>query len=283
MLVSGNEIFAAAREGGYAVGAFNVNNMEILQAIVEAAEEEKSPVIIQASQGGIKYAGLEYISAMARLAAEQVSVPVALNIDHGTDFDQIARCVRHGFTALMFDGSKLPFEENIEVTRRVVEMAHPNGISVEAELGKIGGVEDDIVVEDREATFTDPDEAAEFAERSGCDVLAVAIGTAHGVYKGEPKLDFERLEEISKKCTVPLVLHGASGVPEEAIRKAIPFGICKINIDTEVRQAFAEGVKRLVAERPDEIDPRKILGPAKDNMRNTVRQKMRLFGCAGRA
>ena len=283
MLVSGNEIFAAAKEGKYAVGAFNVNNMEILQAIVEAAEEEKSPVIIQASQGGIKYAGLEYISAMARLAASQVSVPVALNIDHGTDFDQIARCVRHGFTALMFDGSKLSFEENIAVTRRVVEMARPNDISVEAELGKIGGVEDDVVVHDREATFTDPDEAAEFAERSGCDVLAVAIGTAHGVYKGEPKLDFARLEEISKKCSVPLVLHGASGVPDDAIHRAIPFGICKVNIDTEIRQAFAEAVKRLVNEHPNEIDPRKILGPAKDNMRNTVREKMRLFGCAGRA
>lgn len=283
MLVSGREIFQAAKKGGYAVGAFNLNNMEILQAIIEAAEEENSPVIIQASQGGIKYAGIQYIAGMARVAAERAKVPIALNIDHGTSFDQVVQCVRHGFTALMIDGSKLPFEENIAITKRVVDVAHPNDISVEAELGKIGGTEDDIVVSEREATYTDPHEAAEFAERTNCDALAIAIGTAHGVYKGEPKLDFERLAQIAKMVSTPLVLHGASGVPDEAIRKAVPHGICKINIDTELRLAFSSAVQEIVAKYPNEIDPRKLLGPAKERMKETVRAKMRLFGCAGKA
>ena len=166
MLVSGREILQAAKKGGYAVGAFNLNNMEILQAIIEAAEEEKSPVILQASQGALKYAGIEYIAGLARIAAEKATVPIALNLDHGTSFEQVVKCVRHGFTAVMIDGSQLPFEENIAIVQKVVEVAHPNNVSVEAELGKIGGVEDDIVVDEREATFTNPDEAAEFAERT---------------------------------------------------------------------------------------------------------------------
>ncbi len=283
MLVSGKELFQAAKKGGYAVGAFNLNNMEILQAIIEAAEEENSPVFIQASQGGIKYAGIEYIAGMAKVAAEKAKVPIALNLDHGTSFTQVVQCVRHGFSAVMIDGSKLPFEENIAITQKVIEVAHPNNVSVEAELGKIGGVEDDIKVSERDATFTDPDEAAEFAERTGCDALAIAIGTAHGVYKGEPRLDFDRLAEISKRTDVPLVLHGASGVSDEAIRKAVPFGICKINIDTELRVAFAKAVRKVVAEQPDEYDPRKILGPAKEAMKEVARAKMRLFGSAGKA
>jgi len=283
LLVSGKELFQAAKKGGYAVGAFNLNNMEILQAIIEAAEEENSPVFIQASQGGIKYAGIEYIAGMAKVAAEKAKVPIALNLDHGTSFTQVVQCVRHGFSAVMIDGSKLPFEENIAITQKVIEVAHPNNVSVEAELGKIGGVEDDIKVSERDATFTDPDEAAEFAERTGCDALAIAIGTAHGVYKGEPRLDFDRLAEISKRTDVPLVLHGASGVSDEAIRKAVPFGICKINIDTELRVAFAKAVRKVVAEQPDEYDPRKILGPAKEAMKEVARAKMRLFGSAGKA
>lgn len=283
MLVSGKELFQAAKKGGYAVGAFNLNNMEILQAIIEAAEEENSPVFIQASQGGIKYAGIEYIAGMAKIAAEKAKVPIALNLDHGTSFSQVVQCVRHGFSAVMIDGSQLPYEENIAITQRVVDVAHPNGVSVEAELGKIGGVEDDVVVSSRDATFTDPKEAAEFAERTKVDALAIAIGTAHGVYKGEPKLDFERLAEISKATDVPLVLHGASGVSEEAILKAVPYGICKINIDTELRQAFARAIQAVVLNNPNEIDPRKMLGPAKDQMKEVARTKMRLFGSAGRA
>ncbi|MDI9485112.1 MAG: class II fructose-1,6-bisphosphate aldolase [Bacillota bacterium] len=283
MLVNGRELFQAAKKGGYAVGAFNLNNMEIMQAIIEAAEEEKSPVFLQASQGGIKYAGIEYIVAMAEAAARKVSVPVALNLDHGTSFNQVVQCVRHGFSAVMIDGSQLPFEENIAITQKVVEIAHPSGVSVEAELGKIGGVEDDIKVDAADATFTDPKEAAEFAERTNVDALAIAIGTAHGVYKGEPKLDFARLEEIAAATDVPLVLHGASGISDEQIRRAIPHGITKINIDTDLRVAFSQAIKDFLAEKPNEIDPRKILGPAREAMKEVARAKMRLFGSAGRA
>lgn len=282
MLVSGKEILQAAKKGGYAVGAFNLNNMEILQAIIEAAEEERSSVILQASQGALKYAGIEYIAGLARIAAEKATVPIALNLDHGTSFEQVVKCVRHGFTAVMIDGSQLPFEENIAIVQKVVEVAHPNNVSVEAELGKIGGVEDDIVVDEREATFTDPDEAAEFAERTKCDALAVAIGTAHGPYKGEPKLDFDRLKAISSKTDVPLVLHGASGVPDEAIKIARQY-VSKINIDTELRIAFSKAIAEFIRENPNEIDPRKILGPAKAAMKEVAREKMRLFGSAGKA
>ncbi|NMB00283.1 MAG: class II fructose-1,6-bisphosphate aldolase [Firmicutes bacterium] len=283
MLVSGKELFQAAKKGGYAVGAFNVNNMEIIQAIIEAAEEENSPVFLQASQGGIKYAGIEYIAGLAKIAAEKAKVPVALNLDHGTSFTQVVQCIRHGFSAVMIDGSQHPFEENIALTQKAVEVAHPNGVSVEAELGKIGGVEDDIVVDAAHATFTDPQEAAEFVERTHVDALAIAIGTAHGVYKGEPKLDFERLAQIAAATPVPLVLHGASGVSDEAIRKAVPHGICKINIDTELRVAFSKAVQEVVTSNPKEIDPRKLLGPAREAMKEVVRAKMRLFGCAGQA
>jgi len=283
LLVSGKELFRDAKHRKYAVGAFNINNMEILQAIVEVAEELDSPVFIQASQGGIKYAGLEYIAGMGKIAAAKAKVPVALNIDHGTDFDQVVRCIRHGFSAVMIDGSKLPFEENIAITRKIVEVAHPNDVSVEAELGKITGVEDDVVVADNEGLFTDPDEAYEFVKRTNCDALAVAIGTAHGVYRGEPKLDFERLQAISSKIDTPIVLHGASGVPDDAIKKAIALGVVKINIDTELRIAFSQAIKDVVSKRPDEIDPRKIIGPAKEAMKDTVRAKMQLFGSVGKA
>ncbi|HQD71345.1 MAG TPA: class II fructose-1,6-bisphosphate aldolase [Limnochordia bacterium] len=283
MLVSGKELFQDAKRRKYAVGAFNINNMEIMQAIVEVAEELNSPVFIQASQGGIKYAGLEYIAGMAKIAAAKAKVPVALNIDHGTDFNQVVRCIRHGFSAVMIDGSKLPFEENVAITRKVVEVAHPNDVSVEAELGKITGVEDDIAVAEHEGLFTDPDEAYAFVQQTNCDALAVAIGTAHGVYRGEPKLDFDRLQAIASKIDTPIVLHGASGVPDDAIRKAVSLGVCKINIDTELRLAFAQAIKQVLNENPDEYDPRKILGPAKEAMKNTVRAKMQLFGSAGKA
>lgn len=283
MLVSGKELFAAAKKGGYAVGAFNLNNMEILQAIIEAAEEENSPVFVQASQGGIKYAGIEYIAGMAKVAAEKAKVPVALNLDHGTDFNQVVQCIRHGFSAVMIDASQYPFEENIALTRKVVDIAQPIGVSTEGELGKIGGVEDDISVSEADATFTDPNQAAEFAERTQVDALAIAIGTAHGVYKGTPKLDFARLEKIAAATDMPLVLHGASGVNDEDVRAAVERGICKINIDTELRMAFAQAIKKVIAENPAEIDPRKMLGPAREAMKEVVRYKMRLFGSAGKA
>jgi fructose-bisphosphate aldolase class II len=276
-------LLTEARKGGYAVGAFNANNMEIIQGILKAADELQSPVILQASQGAIKYAGLEYIAAIVKIASEQVSVPVALHLDHGTSFEQAVQCIRVGFSAVMFDGSKYHLEENIAKTRAVVEVAKPVGVSVEGELGKIGGTEDDISVPARDAMMTVPEEAQEFARRTGIDALAVAIGTAHGPYKGEPHLDFARLEEIRHLVDVPLVLHGASGVPEEAIKKAISLGICKINIDTDLRQAFTAAVKQVLAEKPGEFDPRKLLGPGREALKEVAKQKIKLFGSAGRA
>lgn len=283
MLVSGKEILLDAHKKGYAVGAFNVNNMEIVQAIIEAAKETNSPVILQASQGGLKYAGVEYIAAMAKVAAETAKVPVAIHLDHGTDFVQIMKCIRNGFTSVMIDGSKYPLEENIAITKKVVEIAHAVGVSVEAELGKIGGTEDDITVDERDATFTDPDEAERFVKETGVDYLAIAIGTAHGPYKGEPKLDFDRLKVIKERLNMPIVLHGSSGVPEDSIRKAVSLGVNKINIDTDIRMAFNKGVRDFVNNNPDVYDPRKILGPAREEMKKVIIEKMIMFGSAGRA
>lgn len=283
MLVTGKEILLDAQKNGYAVGAFNVNNMEIVQAIIEAAEETNSPVILQASQGGISYAGVEYIAALGKLAGRNAKVPVALHLDHGTDFEQIIQCIRHGFTSVMIDASKYPLEENIKLTKEIVRIAHAAGVSVEAELGKIGGTEDDVTVDERDATFTDPAEAKRFVDETGVDFLAIAVGTAHGVYQGEPKLDYDRIKTIRETVDVPLVLHGSSGVPEQAIRKAVPLGISKINIDTDLRIKFSEGVKNLLKENPDEIDPRKILKPAKAGMKEKIIEKMNIFGSAGKA
>lgn len=282
-LVSVDSLLTEAKKGGYAVGAFNCNNMEIVQAIIAAAEQEKSPVIIQASQGAIKYAGLPYIVSLVRTAAEQASVPVALHLDHGTSFDQVIQCIGSGFTSVMIDWSKYPLEENIAMTKQILSVARPLGVSVEAELGKIGGTEDDVTVSDREATFTDPDEAARFVEETGIRSLAVAIGTAHGQYKGEPKLDFDRLKEIVEKTNIPIVLHGSSGVPDAALQEAVRLGVCKINIDTNIREAFTEGVREALAANPNEIDPRKIIGPARDKMIERVSEKMRVFGSNGKA
>lgn len=282
-LVTIKELLRAAEQGGYAVGAFNCNNMEIIQAIVQAAEEENSPVIVQASQGAIKYAGLEYITTLTKLAAEQTKVPVALHLDHGTSFEQVVKCIRHGFTSVMIDGSVHPLSENIKLTNKVIEVARAAGVSVEAELGKIGGTEDDITVDERDATFTDPQEAKMFVDATGVDALAVAIGTAHGVYKGEPKLDFERLKNIVALVDVPIVLHGSSGVPDEAIKQAISLGVRKVNIDTNLREAFVKKARQMIEERPGEIDPRKILGPAKDAMKEIIKEKIRLFGSNGKA
>ena len=283
MLVTGSELLLHARKNGYAVGAFNINNMEIIQAIIEAAEETNSPVILQASQGGIKYAGIEYIAALGKLAAQNAKVPVALHLDHGTDFDQVMLCIRHGFSSVMIDASRFPLEENIAFTNKVIEVAHAVGVTVEAELGKIGGTEDHITVSEKDATFTDPGEAKKFVEATNVDYLAIAVGTAHGVYKGEPKLDYDRIKAIRDIIDIPLVLHGSSGVPYEALEKAISLGICKINIDTDVRAAFARGVHQAIDKNKDEIDPRKILSPAREAMKQIVMEKMKVFGSAGKA
>ncbi|MCL1873391.1 MAG: class II fructose-1,6-bisphosphate aldolase [Clostridiales bacterium] len=276
-LVPMKELLDRAEQGKYAVGAFNCNNMEIVQAIITAATKENSPVIVQASQGAIKYAGIDYIVALTRLAAEAAPVPVALHLDHGTSFEQVMLCIAKGFTSVMIDGSKLPLEENIKLTNRVLDVARATGVTVEAELGKIGGTEDDITVSEKEAQYTDPEEAAYFVEKTGADALAIAIGTAHGQYKGEPKLDLERLEKIRSLTNVPIVLHGSSGVPDEAIREAVKRGVRKVNIDTNVREAFMAEVKRVLTANPNEIDPRKTLGPAREAMTEIVREKIRLF------
>lgn len=283
MLVTGKEILLHAQKNNYAVGAFNINNMEGVQAIIQAAEELNSPVILQASQGGLKYAGIEYIAALGKLAGRNAKVPVTLHLDHGTDFDQVMLCIRNGFTSVMIDGSRFPLEENIAFTKRVVDVAHAVGVTVEAELGKIGGTEDHITVDEKDATFTDPQEAKRFVEETGVDYLAIAVGTAHGVYKGEPKLDYDRIQAIRDLVKIPLVLHGSSGVPAESLKRAISLGICKINIDTDIRAVFAKEVRAFLAKDQDNIDPRKILGPATGAMKEIVKEKMMIFGSDGKA
>lgn len=277
------DLLKKAESGGYAVGAFNCNNMEIVQAIVAAAEAENAPVIMQASQGAIKYAGIDYIVAMANLAAERTHVPVALHLDHGTSFEQCMQCIRAGFSSVMIDGSKLPLAENIKLTKRVLDVARAVGVSVEAELGKIGGTEDDITVSERDAFFTDPQEAATFVRETGVDSLAVAIGTAHGQYKGVPELDYPRLEKIVSLVKIPIVLHGSSGVPDEAIREAIKLGVRKVNIDTNIREAFTEAARKVLDANPKEIDPRKMLGPAREAAVEVIREKIRIFGSSNKA
>ncbi|MBC7229764.1 MAG: class II fructose-1,6-bisphosphate aldolase [Actinobacteria bacterium] len=281
--VTNAELLDRAMAGGYAVGAFNTNNLEITLSIVEAAVEERSPLILAVSPGAMKYAGVAYLAAIARVASESADVPMSLHLDHGTSLEEVKAALDHGFSSVMIDGSKLSFEENVALTRQAVEMARAAGASTEAELGRLVGVEDQISVSEREASMTDPDQAAEFVERTGIDSLAVSIGNAHGWYKGEPKLDFERLRAIRARVSIPLVLHGASGIPDEMIREACAIGVDKINIDTEVRDAFRQAVARFVNENPEQIDPRKILAPAREAMREVVARKMRLFGCAGRA
>jgi fructose-bisphosphate aldolase class II len=231
----------------------------------------------------MEYAGVAYLSAIAEVASESADVPVSLHLDHGTSMEHVEAALDHGFSSVMIDGSKLPFEENVSLTRRAVELARGKGASTEGELGRLVGVEDAVSVSEREASMTDPDQAAEFVERTGVDALAVAIGNAHGWYKGRPDLDFERLRAIKSKVGTFLVLHGASGIPDDMIREAGSIGVDKINIDTEVRNAFRQAVARFVAANPEVIDPRKILMPAREAMREVVARKMRLFGCAGMA
>jgi fructose-bisphosphate aldolase class II len=305
VLVTNKDLMVPARKNGYAIGAFNVQNLESMSAIAEAATEEKSPVIMQITPSVIKYAGLAYISSLVRTAAQLAPVPVAMHLDHGGDFETVAKCIDAGFTSVMIDGSFLDFEENVALTKRVVSVARSKGVSVEAELGKLAGVEERSV-EEKEAILTDPEAAVEFVEKTGVDTLAVAIGTSHGAYKfkSEAKLDLERLKVINEKISIPLVLHGASsvpqwivekankygaelsgakGIPEEQIKKAISFGIAKINIDTDLRLAFTATVREVLTNLPKNFDPRKILGPAREAMKEVAKGKMRLFGSAGKA
>lgn len=298
-LVTTKDMFEKALNKDYAVGAFNVNNMEIIQGIVEAAQEENAPLILQVSAGARKYAKPTYLVKLVEAAILDTGLDIALHLDHGEDFEICKKCVDDGFTSVMIDGSKHPFEENIKLTKDVVEYAHSKGAVVEAELGKLAGIEDNIKVDARNATFTVPEEAAEFVEKTGVDSLAIAIGTSHGAYKfkGTPYLDFERLKEIHKLIPdTPLVLHGAStvlpefvakcneyggdipgaqGVPEDMIKTAAKHGVCKVNIDTDLRLAMTAEIRKYLVEHPADFDPRKYLGPARTAIKKMVQHKIK--------
>ena len=283
LFVTNAFLLQRAKEEGYAVGAFNANNMEIIQAIIETAEEEKAPVILQASQGAIQYAGVDYIAAMVKVAAERATVPVSLHLDHGTDFEQNVKCIRAGFSSVMFDGSKLPLPENIAIARKVCDVAHIVGVSVEGELGQIPKSGENVTREQLEKLMANPQETEEFVKKTGVDSLAIAVGNVHGMKTREAQIDVPRIKKIQKLTNIPLVLHGASGIPDESVKQAIKAGICKINIDTEIRKAFVRGIGIILKENPNEIDPRKILGKAKTEMKEAVREKIRLFGCNNKA
>jgi len=299
MLVTGKKILDKANKKKYAVGAFNINNMEILQAIVRASEKLKAPVILQTSEGAIKYAGLKYLFSMAKIAAESSKINIAIHLDHGTDLKIIKKCIDIGYTSVMIDSSKYKFEKNIRITKKVIQMAHRKRVSVEAELGTIGGAED--LVKSRKIIYTDPDKAVEFVKRTGCDSLAIAIGTSHGAhkFKGKSKLDFKRLKEIKKRLKMPLVLHGGSGVPanivakarkygakisgakgvlDSQIKKAVKLGINKINTDTDLRVSFDAAIREVIKKHPEDFDPRHILGPARDYMQKVVEHRIKIFG-----
>jgi len=308
-LVNTKKMFEMAYKNGYAIGAFNVNNMEITQGIVQAIAEEKAPLILQISRGAREYAKNSYLKAIIDVVVkENPDIPVAINLDHGDTFETCKEFVDDGFTSVMIDGSHLPFEENIAITKKVVEYAHPRGVVVEAELGQLGGIEEDVVgVDDVSKHIADPDQAVEFVERSGCDSLAIACGTSHGAYKFKtaPVLAFDVIEEIGRRLPgFPLVMHGSSsvlkefkdlinkyggkmpdamGVPEEMVTKASKMAMCKVNIATDLRMALTAKIRQVFAEKPAEFDPRKYLGPGRDAIREMVRHKLHVLGCAGKA
>lgn len=307
-LVTTKEMFEKSMKEKFAIGAFNVNNMEIIQAIVDAAAEENSPVILQASSSAIKYARTSYLMKMIEAATEETTIPIVLHLDHGPDFETCKKCIDAGFTSVMIDGSKYDFEENIAITKQVVEYAHERGVVVEAELGKLAGIEDDVNVDASDAMYTDPAQAEEFVKRTGCDSLAIAIGTSHGAYKfkGEAKLRFDILKEIKERIpNTPIVLHGAStvipelvdmcnqnggnipgakGVPDEILKEASISGVSKINVDTDLRLAMTAGIRKVFAEDPSAFDPRKYMTPARDLIKQTVQHKIKnVFGSSNKA
>lgn len=285
-LVGTKEMLQKAQKGKYAVGAFNANNMEIIQAIVEASEEERSPVIIQASQGAIKYAGLDMIVAMVRSIAEKTSIPIALHLDHGTDYFQNILCLRAGFTSLMYDGSALPFDENVAMTKKVVEMAHVCNIPVEAEIGQVGKMdtsdEPGVAREKIKEFMAKPEDAEKFVQMTKVDILAPAVGTIHGCREPIAKLDIPRIEKIRDLTGLPLVLHGASGASDEELKKGIAAGICKVNIDTRIRMAFTNTIRKILTENPEEIDPRKALKPAMEAAKEVIKGRIKILGSGGR-
>ncbi|MBM7605296.1 fructose-bisphosphate aldolase [Metabacillus litoralis] len=283
-LVSMTEMLNTAKDKGYAVGQFNLNNLEFTQAILQAAEEEKSPVILGVSEGAARYmGGFKTVVKMVEGLMEdyKTTVPVAIHLDHGSSYDKCKEAIDAGFTSVMIDASHHPFEENIETTKQVVEYAHSKGVSVEAELGTVGGQEDDIIAEG--VIYADPQECAELVKRTGIDCLAPALGSVHGPYKGEPNLGFKEMEEIANLTGMPLVLHGGTGIPTKDIQRSVSFGTAKINVNTENQIASAKAVREVLAEKPNEYDPRKYMGPARDAIKATVIGKMREFGSSNQA
>lgn len=279
MLVNSKELLAQASLNHYAIGAFNISNLETAQAVITAAHQTNSPVILQASQSAIKYAGLKPLVAMVKALTQDSELPFVLHLDHGPDSQLAMACIDAGFTSVMIDSSSEPWEKNIAITQEVVAYAHPKGVTVEAEIGQIGGVEDNVSVDAAHALYTDPQQAADFVAATQVDSLAIAIGTAHGLYQGEPKLDFQRLSDIQTMIPrTPLVLHGSSGVPADLLKKAISLGIAKINIDTDLRLAFVNQLRQELAVNPDSFDPRKLLAPARDAFAHKVIEKINIFG-----
>jgi len=282
-LVTSKQLLEDARQERYAVGAFNANNMEMVQAIIEAAEEESAPVIVQISEGAVRYAGLEYCAAMVSAGARLAAVPVVLHLDHGASFESNMRALRAGYSSLMFDGSSLTYEENIAVTSLVARAAHAAGVPVEAELGQVPMVRDRASAEQVQQAMTDPEGVAEFVRRAGCDSLAIAVGSVHHMQEREAELEQQRIRACSAASPVPLVLHGSSGVRHESVREAIENGICKINVGTYLSAGFTEVMRAESTRRASEIDPRKILMAARAEVKERVREKIRLFGSSGRA
>lgn len=282
-LVTTKQMLLRAKDGHYAVGAFNANNMESVKAVTAAAEEERAPLILQISPGAIEYAGLQMATGMVKAAAENTDIPVALHLDHGTDYEQNVKCLRVGFTSLMFDGSKLPYEENVAITKKVAELCHIVGIPVEAELGQITKIEDELSEQEVKALMTDPDQAQEFVASTRCDSLAVAAGSIHGMTSREAGLDVDRIRAVSQKTGVPLVLHGSSGVSELAVQQAIRCGVAKVNIATAVSMAFLRGTKERWDEDPDQKDFRKPMSGGMDEIKNIVKWYIGILGCGGKA
>ena len=273
-LVTTKEMFERSMKEHFSIGAFNINNMEFIQAITDAAEEAKSPVILQVSSSAIKYARMNYLMKMVEAATENSEIPVAIHLDHGPDFETCKKCVDAGFTSVMFDGSKYDFEENIAITKKVVEYAHEHNVTVEAEVGHIGGTEDNITATSSNATLAD---CLTLVNGTGIDSLAPALGSVHGLYKGEPNLDFVTMAEINENLTIPLVLHGGTGIPDYDIKKAISCGISKININTELQIAWHDAVKSFINENPDAYDPRKVIGSGKESMKAKIKEKVEMF------
>ncbi|GAB6138765.1 class II fructose-1,6-bisphosphate aldolase [Halanaerobaculum tunisiense] len=280
-LVNPLSFIRKAQENGVAIPAFNIHNMETVQGVIAGAEEEKSPVMIATTPGTLRHAGVSCIANIVKTVAEKANIPVALHLDHCSSYEIIVKAIRNGYTSVMIDAAELPYGENVALVKDVVKVARAAGVTVEAELGRIGGTEDDVTVAEREATLTVPKEAKDFVDATGVDTLAVAIGTAHGVYKGEPKLDFDRLSAIEELVDLPLVLHGASGVPSDSVQEAIKRGICKVNVATELKIPMAEAVQNCFADNPQENDPRKYLGVGREAVKKAVQKKIRMCGSNG--